>query len=63
MYFDNAYLNSELKQIENDLILWQETLDLHENKKFVFLNIVNLLKRKSKLENLLTEGERNENKI
>lgn len=56
IYFNPEYLNSELKQIEIDLILWQETLDLHENKEFVFLNIVNLLKRKEKLESYLKQS-------
>lgn len=55
MYFNPDYLISELNQIENDLILWQETLDLHENKDFVFLNIINLLKRKEKLELYLSQ--------
>lgn len=63
MYFDNDYLFSELTQIENDLILWYEVFCINDNKEFAFLNIVNLLKRKEKLEQLLTEGTPNENKI
>lgn len=56
MYFDQSYLISELKQIENDLILWYEVFCINDNKDFVFLNIINLLKRKEKLELYLKQS-------